>query len=312
MIIKKFIPRIIKHSNKVKITFSIFFVLILYFNFFQPSSFELMKNLHIQVILLLIILTIFTLIIRALRWKYMIRLLGYEIRLKNSIQLYAVGIYYGSISPAKLGEFIKVYHLKDYNIPYNEGFGSIIYERFFDIALAVAVVGQYFFLTPTDNALYFVFIAFLLTTFLWFGFMLSFGYCKKMIPYLKTLKNIPINNVRPVLMSGLFTILNGVCFATIAFVILCSFDIHVNFLYVLFSVSIATLSSLLPITFGGWGVREGIYITMLSSFALPSDIILFSVVFVIFTTYLIAIIGLLFELVIGYKKPLTFHNGEKT
>ncbi|MCK8518366.1 lysylphosphatidylglycerol synthase transmembrane domain-containing protein [Methanoculleus sp. 7T] len=300
----KSISRIIhEHSFKIKLAITLIFIGILFSNFLQASSFELIERFSAQTISFLITLSIITLILRAWRWKCVLEMLGYEIPFLNSTHLYAAGIYYGSISPAKVGEFVRCYYLANYGIPTKEGFGSVIYERFYDIALPITVIGLYYLFVDDVTNYGFLILAYIGTLLLWIGLMVTFCGFKPKIPYLRDLKDINISNTRLIATSGFVTLLIWICFALIAYLILYAFGVDVEFLYILFSVCVAIVVGLLPITVGGWGVREGAYIIMLSPFAEPPVIIIFSLVFVFMTTYFLAFIGLISEWIVKHDKP---------
>lgn len=310
MALKSISKEIHKHSFKIKLAITLIFIGIIFSNFLQVSSFELIERFNVQTVLLLIALSITTLIFRAWRWKCILEILGYEISFLNCTQLYATGIYYGSISPAKVGEFVRGYYLANYGIPTKEGFGSVIYERFYDIALPITVIGLYYFFIDHVTDYGFLILAYIGTLLLWIGLMVTFRGFKPKIPYLRDLKDVNISSTRLITASGFVTLLNWICFALIAYLILYTLGVDVEFLYILFSVCVAIVLVLLPITVGGWGVREGAYIIMLSPFAEPSVIIIFSLVFVFMTTYFLAFIGLISEWIVKPGEPPLARNEE--
>jgi len=86
----------------------------------------------------------------------------------------------------------------------------------------------------------------------------------------------------------------------IALVILYSMEINIPFYFLFFSVCLANVIILIPITPNGWGIREGAYVFLFSQFTKftdPNIALLFSIIFALLSTYFLALLGLIMEFV---------------
>ena len=92
---------------------------------------DILKNLswlYIPLILVSVILEHFT---RGIRWKKILH--GRSVTVKQSFYATVLGYFFNNIFPARAGEFIKAWYLKEKgSTDFGEAFGSVVVERFLD------------------------------------------------------------------------------------------------------------------------------------------------------------------------------------
>lgn len=291
------LKKLSKYSTYIKLSVSILFLYVLLTKFIRIQSLLLIRNIEALTLLILLYFILLSCVLRSLRWKYILDMMGYNINFLYSIKLYLIGLYYGSVSPARVGEFIRGYYLSKNGIQPKEGVASVFYERLYDITTPLSFAGIYFFTYTIKIPLSILLvITYAFTIVLWFFFTYFFTF--KVRYYDIHLRF----SCRSVGISALLSLLNWMCFGVVAYYLLISLNIYISFTYILFAYSVAILSVLLPISIAGWGVRESVYVYLLLPFSEPSVSIVFSIIFVVITTYFLALLGLAMEWTIKHDK----------
>lgn len=295
------LKRLSKHIFLIKISISLLFIYLLFTKFIQVSSFEMVRYVEPEKILICLGLTFLSLIFKSLRWKAMIEMLGGKMDFKSLVKLYTIGFYYGSISPGRAGEFVKGSRLLKNGLLIKQGMVSVLYERFYDIATPIAFVSIYYFsntfLHKESPSILLLFGSFSISVILWICMVLVFQIFKNKIQFLKEVEDIPKKTMlKLTILPAAASILNWLCIGLSAYVLLGAFGVSIAFSRVVFAVCIGLLSLLIPISINGWGVREAAFVWALSPFSEPSVSIIFSITFALIGTYSLALLGLLFEL----------------
>lgn len=295
------LKRLSKNLFLIKFLISVLFVYILFSKFLQVSSFEALSVLKPETILVCLGLTLLSLIFKTQRWDAMIKMLGGKADFKNLVKLYAIGFYYGSISPGRAGEFVKGSRLLKNGLQTKQGMVSILYERFYDIATPVAFICIYYFfnafLHEDAPSVLLLLSSYSISIVLWISMVWVFQVFKNKIQFLKAVDDIPIETLlKHTFVPAAASILNWLCLALTAYLLLSAFGVNIAFSRVIFAVCIAILSLLFPLSINGWGIREAAYVWALSPFSEPSVSIIFSITFTLIGTYSLALIGLIFEL----------------
>ncbi len=299
-----------KKETKKKIFFYVKIGVSLLFFYLLFTKFVDIKKVILQIgeikyymLVLCLIVTLVSIFLRASRWKLISRYLKKEISFKDSLLFYFRGIYYGSVTPAKAGEFIRGYdYAKKYGINKGDGFSSVFFERIFDVIFPLVFVLIFFLLGKILNILAAFFISVLITAVFWFVLIYLSKYLIKYIRKMKFLKDLTILKSKPdtrLFLNSFLTFCIWLCYSLIALIVLYSMNIHtIPFYFLFFAVCLANIIILIPITPNGWGLREGAYVFLFSQFTNFTDAntsLLFSVVFVLLSTYFLAIIGLILE-----------------
>ncbi|WP_417437576.1 lysylphosphatidylglycerol synthase transmembrane domain-containing protein [Idiomarina abyssalis] len=121
---------------------------------------------------------------RAYRWQFMLKPMGYNIEIQNSIMALFAG-YLANFGVPRSGEVLRAVIVKNYEgIPFEKGFGTIVTERIFDlvIILLICVITLFFQFDFIYNLLLEKFNPtkiILLSSFLLVVFIFFFFYIKK-------------------------------------------------------------------------------------------------------------------------------------
>lgn len=286
-------------SLKVILSFVFLYVLFTKFIDIKKVVFQITQIKYYFLILCLLI-ALLILFLQALRWKTITKYYKKEISIKDSILYYLRGTYYGSITPAKAGSYIRGYdYSKKYRIKKFDGFFSVFLERIFDIFLPLAFICIYLLLGKSSNTFLSLFIVFLIISIAWFIAVLIIKYLIKPIRKLRFLRKISLPIVLfdwNLFFNGFLTSLIWLCYVLIGFIVLYSMNIHnIPLYYLFYSVCVATIVVSIPITLNGWGIREGTYVLLLSAYIDANTTLVFSVISLLLNTYFISLIGLVLE-----------------
>ena len=115
----------------------------MYFAFKDQNLVEIvskLKNIEYSWLLLSMGFGAIAIISRGVRWIYLIKALGYNSSIKNSVNSVAVG-YLTNILIPRAGEISRCTSLQQVEkIPFNKLFGTIILERVIDFAILIALI----------------------------------------------------------------------------------------------------------------------------------------------------------------------------
>ena len=286
--------------NLIRLAISLIFIYILINKFFELESLQILSSISLGVIIVCLSLSLFAIIFKSLRWKYIIDMMEAKASIFLLFPLYTIGFYYGSISPGRVGEFMKGFYLTEHNIGSKKGLISVLYERIFDISTPLGLIVIYYLSNGHINLFIMLTSTFFLAIILWMlaiYFFVNLKNFKYFAPSVTILNNFKIKyNIKYILLSGTASIINWIIIWISAYILLKALGVVVPFSYMVFVNCIAMLSLLIPISINGWGIREAIYASMFQPYCDPSISIIFSVIFAFIGTYFPSIFGLIFEL----------------
>lgn len=269
-------------SNKVKFCFRLFMTLVMLFLVFRFVGFNKMQNalnnIDIYLVLASILVGMVSIFFIALRWKTIIRIFSADIGLRSSLTYILISFMFGLITPGRLGEFIKVKYLSDKTkIGYLKSLATVIIDRIFDVLiLALFILIGFSFskkiTAPNELLLFLLFLysLFLAGMFIWFRAF--YKLIMKIIPKKWEEGIIDLHIGRSVYIKSLgYSLLIWLIISVQAFFILLSLGISLPLPALISIVPLLTLSSMLPISIGGIGIREAISIYFLLNFSVSAE-----------------------------------------
>jgi uncharacterized protein (TIRG00374 family) len=100
---------------------------------------------HTNLALLVVALGVncIAILLKSLKWKMIVNSVKPEFSLKESIIAFFVGFSFSTITPAKIGDFIKVLYIRDKKCGFGVAFSTVVIDRLIDIVLlfSVALIG---------------------------------------------------------------------------------------------------------------------------------------------------------------------------
>ena len=274
--------------------------------------------------LILSFLSIFTL---SFKWSLILKKQGIYLNYLYLTKLYFIGLFYGTITPARAGSLIRAYYLKNkIKKQFGECASSIVLERVFDLSVIfiLAITGCLLLINYlTTKTLLYVIIAFLVficlfiflinkkrTKFI-FKFIYTFLTPKKFKTLIKDsydsfYTNIP--KLNSLIIPFLFTFINWILVYLVSYIVAKSLSINVPIYYFIPIYAFSTIIAIIPITIAGLGTRELTLISLFSIFnILPEKVIALSLLSLIISLFP-AILGFILSLKVKDKKNELFIN----
>jgi uncharacterized protein (TIRG00374 family) len=281
---------------------------------------SLLANAEPVILLIALFLKLPFLVIKCCRWQYLLRIQGIDYDLKSSLLAYLGSMYMGLVTPGRIGDFAKVFHLKkDKNVSFSKGSSSVFVDRMFDllILISMACVGG-LALALSWNILIVIFAFLLLFLAIIFAFMneligkkvMSILFSMFLPRRIKELAKVrfssfysgieQLKNAKIVYPLSL-SLLSYLLFFTQSYLIAKSLNIPISFLNVAFSISTANLVSLIPISIAGIGTRDATLISIFSVLNLSKESAMaFSIMFLFISNISSCLIGA----IAWFKKPV--------
>ena len=139
-------------TTKKVIKISIPLLLAVFFGWYTFSKLPIkdfipyFENANYYWIALGVFLGILSHLSRAYRWKYMLEPMGYQPKLPNSIMAVFIA-YLANFGIPRSGEVLRAAVLTNYeDVPFEKGFGTIVAERFADLAVLLGIIAITLFL----------------------------------------------------------------------------------------------------------------------------------------------------------------------
>lgn len=274
--------------------------LLIFYLIFQkvdyPSLKEVFSNVKWRYLVLTALIIFSTLIFLVKKWQAMLKAMDYHLSFKDSFKIIMAAIPISTVIPAKAGDLIRAYYLKD-KIPAVQVMGGVVTEHFID----VAVLAFYSFLGAVFLKNWLIsgissFIIFLIPVFFLVISRIKFppGKWQERIEGFLRISKIFIREPQkllPVLFYALILWLHPVLIAKILFLAL---GVSVPLLYIAAVFPLAIFISLLPITVAGMGTRESAIIYFFSSWASPSVSLGVGLLYSLLAYWFPALVGLPF------------------
>ncbi|MCX6175434.1 MAG: lysylphosphatidylglycerol synthase transmembrane domain-containing protein [Ignavibacteriales bacterium] len=234
---------------------------------------------------------ILMLLFKVLRWGTALSRQGINYSISKVFAINAITSFWGIVTPGRLGEFGKVLFLQKDNYSFAKSSVSIIIDRLYDITILL-FLGifslVYFFSLLDPNIGIFVTIFILII-----GCLILIYFLKKDLrdllkkavkfflskeKYNKLAKewNIFKSDFGTVFSSTivpmfLYSILAYLCYYVQIYVVALGFGVNISFIYLGLCSSLAALISLIPISIGGLGTREVVFLFLLSKVSISSE-----------------------------------------
>jgi len=270
---------------KLLVTVSILFYLI------YNTDFSAIKQVLLEINIFLFCLSFIIIISKefflALRWKILLALHDNHFSSLLLTKYYYISIFFGLFLPTAVGgDVVRWYYLHNNGIKHNHALSSILYERFlgiislvffasfslfidFKIAGSDAIKTTIMIILVLCLALFVVFWNF--HKFLqWKWLANTITHFKSIVHFLENIKDYSQNRrvVIVCLILSLIAQLMGIL--TVYFISL-SLNASVNFFYFIVFLPIVWLISMIPISIGGLGLREGTFVLLFMSIGMPKE-----------------------------------------
>ena len=246
--------------------------------------------------------------LRSLRWVKLLEMQGYNMNFAKAFIAYFQSLYFGNITPARVGELSRAHFLmKDFKTNSATAVSSVVFDRVLDMYF-ILILGIIGFLLSNIWSNHWWVQAF-------FGiliFLIPLLICcpKVTLTLIKILPNwwqlrSRVSNWFKTFFEGIkcflipkvstSVILTAIIY--LLFFIQClylaySIDLKINFFYLVFCIVVFSIVTLLPISISGMGTREFVLIFMFKYVNINSEMALtYSILFFIAINLILAVLG---------------------
>jgi uncharacterized protein (TIRG00374 family) len=248
-------------------------------------------SIPIQYFVLALLLVFLRLFLYVYKWSYICIKMKIYISYLDLLKIYLIGIFYGTLTPAALGLHLRIFYMRKKS---KSTIGKFLANSFIDIELAlisglfIGLLGTIIFFNLFPEFLAIIFLLFLINVTILVVFMKKTGgskffkiFIRPFIPqrYREGIdqsvellyEDMPkIRDMGfPVLMDMAVWIIMGIQ----VYIIAQGLSVNIDFFtfILLHTISVVTYI-ILPISVGGLGVREGIFVFLLLPFGVKAEI----------------------------------------
>jgi len=214
------------------------------------------------------ILMIINVLIKNWRWQLMLKKHGIDYSFKKSLSIYLSGIYFGALTPGRVGELGRLYYLKKDNHPTIGSLTTLFLDKILDLIFVfiIGLLSLAYFHQYLQIEYSYVFIVLF--------FLAAFLAANRLIPFLMPTVNSKIlelkkqirenfSEYKPIDLFNFFmlTAISWIFYFYVAYLLTLAVGIrNISFFYSSMVMNLTSLISLLPISILGLGTRESLFI----------------------------------------------------
>lgn len=275
----------------IKLLISLFLVLASFHLFDYKEAVKIISKAELELIFISFILVLLHLIFVCVRWKTVISGFGHEINLFELIKIILIGQFIKQIFPSQiLSELSKIFLCAKAGIEISTGIISFLTDKLLGILTLFVLVLSIKFVFNVETSQINIsqisvvtLIISILFSLLILGLSIIFAWLKigKLSVTLNTFSKFELAfrkvsgkfklSYLSILKLLIVSIISNFLIVLSVYVISVSLDVQMNFMQTLVYVPLALLISILPISFGGWGAREIVFIHVLSLNSISSS-----------------------------------------
>lgn len=267
-------------------------------------------TVQIEYFLFVTIIFFVCIITQTLKWKLILDRYKVHLPFEYILKLYLIGQFYGAVTPAKIGSFIRVPYLSEkIKKPPSECISNVMIERFIDlfVLFVLSIMGSLLLIQIFSNLfleLIVIFVLFLIAIIIFSSPNRSKKILSVLYKYIIPKKFKKYANesfhafyeafprLRDLSLPLILGFVAWVLAYTQLYIFSLSLGIEIPYIYFITLYPIASIVGLIPITICGLGTREATLIFLFSFFnILPEKIIGLSLIGFIFNLVLIMSFG---------------------
>lgn len=262
--------------NVIKICVSVGLLALLIYVLDFQESLAALKQIDVAYLIVAFLLFQVTLVIRAFRWRALLRAVSVDVPYHRLLYLYYVGTFFNTFLPSGFGgDAIKMFELGRYSQRASESVGTVLVDRVAGLAVLCAmglvVLPFAYPLLPRDAVLLLLVASGggVLATWLLFqkrlaNWLLSLmpGAIRQKLEGLY--EAIHTCGTGAIWRAMLISVLFNVILFTVNYFLALSLDVHLSYVYFVAFMPVLSLSMLIP-SVGALGTREGAYVLTFGS-----------------------------------------------
>jgi len=271
-------------------------------------------------------------VVKSLKWKLIVSTLKKEISLPASIRAFLIGFSFSVLTPAKLGDFVRAFYIRDEQCSLGKALSSVVTDRLIDIVtlfsfafigilvfsvmfhieilsvsllvlLAVAIASGIYIVTNKNL------LSWLLRPF--FNIFIPHHHKKIISEYYHDFflgLSVFFHDKKIFLLVMVVGIISSVLPFVYAYLLALSIGISLELTFFVIVIPIISLLDLLPISISGIGTRDAALIFLFGLQGIsPETAVAFSLLYLFMSYWLVALVGALFWI----KNPIAMDGDER-
>ncbi len=242
------------------------------------------------------VLSILNIWIASLRWFFVIKSIGYNLTLLSLWQFTFIGTFFNQVLPSSMGgDLVRFPYAHKAGMPIMSALKSVILDRLMSfsglIILTALCIPMMFHIVPS-SAFYALLTGIIAVGLLGIGLLFSVDVWPEKLLKIRATRMVHsmLLAVKDVLMGRfrtrvlLFAVLVHMVRTFIVYLLALGMSMPVTFSQCLIIVPLALLVTAIPVSLGGWGLREGAFIVAFATVGLaPEQSFVLSVLFGLIT-----------------------------
>ncbi len=251
---------------------------------------RIIGNANLLYLLLAVVLVVPVLLLESLRWNFILHRLGIRYSFSESFQMFASSLYIGTVTPARVGEFVRVGFLKGHS--FGRAFFSVFADRVSDVLFLILAgyLGMFFFARALEQQIFW-FSAAIIGSILLLAVMVFKRDFVRMVLRAVFTRVVPerlrrdvkeafydfyssfllLFNVKSVAVIFLITFASWLVYYSQVFLLAKALGIDISFIHIATALSIAGLLSVLPISISGIGTRDAAFVFFFGLLGISSE-----------------------------------------
>jgi glycosyltransferase 2 family protein len=261
------------------------------------------------------------LFLSVVKWKYICDKQKIPTNIFDLIRLFLIGMVFGAVTPGGLGLHIRIYYLREQSkTTFEKCLANSIIDGTLNLlaGVLIAVIGSVMIFSrfPSFLPIILGFFLLYLAAFIFFmekhrgstflNFIIKPFIPKKFKTNLDNAMDMmyeDLPSLSQTILPFLLEIIIWVIAATQVYILALSFDLPIPYLdFILISTISVVISNMIPVSIGGLGIREGVFVVFLSSYGIPQEIaFVLSLAGFLVKTLIPGLIGLLLFVATGNR-----------
>lgn len=263
-------------------------------------------------------------ILSTVAWKYICDKQRISTTFRNLLQLFLIGLFFGSVTPGGIGLHLRSYYLnKQTNSTFEKCLANSIIDGTLNLLAGafIALTGSLFLFPrfPSFPPIILLFFSIYFTSFLFFmekkrGSTFFKFIIRPLIPqqYKTNLDDSldliyeDLPQISETLIPFLLELAIWVIAATQVFVLAQNFNLSISYgEFILISIVSVVVANMIPISIGGLGIREGVFVVLLGTYDIAYEVaFVLSLAGFLVKTLIPGLIGLLISMATGHRYSL--------
>lgn len=307
----------------------IIFIFLLVTRVNLTETLKMLPNIALKDFFAAILFLLFLLLLKAWRWQILLRMQGIYFSRKKSFLIYMAGLFVGVMTPGRVGDFVKIFYLKNEGYSWGKSSFSVLLDRLIVIGflLCCGYISLLFFIRFFATQLAILSLTILLGLLVTYLFVRKrktlVGLIEKFISKLMPQRtkdglkeslsdfyeDFKLLNTTFCIILTAITLLDWSIYFMIAYFLSQSLSLGLSFLVISACVSISAIITLIPISVAGIGTRDATLVFLFSILGLrPESAIAFSMLLLFTYNILTGFIGLVAWLLCPFKMPVGWGN----